>query len=182
MGKWEASHGAGEQPATLLDMGCSGGFSTFEMAKAFPGVDTTGIDLSPHFLAVASKTYPQLNFKHRLAEDTKFEDESFDVVTLNFLLHECPKASSEAILSEAFRVLKPGGVLAVLDVDPRRLLELPPLRRWAFQVTEPWCKEGEYYNLEPTEYLSGIGFEDVIYNKNDPVNSRWLACKPAASA
>jgi hypothetical protein len=33
-------------------------------------------------------------------------------------------------------------VLAVLDVDPQRLAALPPFRRWAFQVTEPWCKEG----------------------------------------
>lgn len=33
-------------------------------------------------------------------------------------------------------------VLAILDVDPRRLAALPPFRRWAFQVTEPWCKEG----------------------------------------
>eukprot|EP00929_Paragymnodinium_shiwhaense_P031625 TRINITY_DN17673_c0_g1_i1.p1 TRINITY_DN17673_c0_g1~~TRINITY_DN17673_c0_g1_i1.p1 ORF type:complete len:426 (+),score=101.18 TRINITY_DN17673_c0_g1_i1:113-1390(+) len=177
--KWQSLHGEERQPTRLLDVGCSGGFSTSEMAKAFPDVQATGIDLSPHFLAVASITYPEFKFEHRMAEATKFEDESFDVVTLNFLLHECPRETSQQILKEAYRVLKPGGVLSVLDVDPRRLLELPPLRRWAFQVTEPWCKAGEYYSLDATEYLSEIGFEGVAYNKNDPVNSCWLASKPA---
>merc|ERR1719464_561536 len=130
--RWRvASNGPGTAaspppPRRLLDMGCSGGFSTNEMAKAFPGTDITGLDLSPHFLAAAKLQYPDLRFKHGLAEETGFPDASFDVVTLNFLLHELPLSASRAVLKEARRVLAPGGVLAILDVDPRCLLKLPP--------------------------------------------------------
>ena len=53
-------------------------------------------------------------------------------------------------------------------MDAQRLANLPPFRRWAFQVTEPWCKEGT-----SAERRSGFGgkalgvltlvFLDVIY-------------------
>jgi len=180
---WFAARGmsADEQPTegpkTLLDIGCSGGFSTQEMAKAFPGVEATGVDLSPYYLSVAKFLYPQHRFMHALAEETGLPDESFDVVTLNFLLHELPLDASRATLREACRLLAPGGMIAILDVDPRRLLELPPLRRWAFQVTEPWCKDGEYYALDMEKELKDLGFEAVKLMANDPVNALLVARK-----
>merc|ERR1719343_864791 len=166
-------------PRTLLDIGCSGGFSTQEMSTAFPGVRAIGLDLSPYFLSVAKLTYPEHEFRHGMAESTGMPDNSVDAVTFNFLLHELPLAASQAALREAHRVLRPGGMLAVLDVDPRRLLELPPLRRWAFQVTEPWCKDGEYYSLDLEKVLPDLGFEEVRLMSNDPVNALVLARKKA---
>jgi len=174
---WSTVHGeiTGDSqlpaPRTLVDLGCSGGFSTKEMSLAFPGVQCTGLDLSPHCLAVAKQCYPEFRFLHGLAERTDFPDGSFDVVTLNFILHELPLAASSEVLAEAFRLLAPGGIIAILDVDPRRLLELPPFRRWAFQVTEPWCKDGEYYALDLEKELSKIGFRNVQFVANDPVNA-----------
>lgn len=180
---WFAASRAGDEsspvqpPKTLLDVGCSGGFSTQEMAKVFPGVEATGVDLSPYYLSIAKLLYPQHRFVHALAEDTRMPDGSFDVVTMNFIHHELPLAASHATLREAVRVLAPGGMIAVLDVDPRRLLELPPLRRWAFQVTEPWCREGEYYSLDLVQELKELGFEDVKLMSNDPVNALVVARK-----
>jgi ubiquinone/menaquinone biosynthesis C-methylase UbiE len=173
--------GAAPLPTRLLDVGCSGGFSTQQMATTFPGVRATGLDLSPYYLAVAMSTYPELDFAHGLAEATGFESEQFDVVTFNFILHELPREASIKALREAWRLLAPGGVMAVLDVDPMRLLELPPFRRWAFQVTEPWCKDEEYYALDVVEELQKLGFVDVKSTSNDPVNSLVLATKPTAS-
>jgi ubiquinone/menaquinone biosynthesis C-methylase UbiE len=161
----------------LLDVGCSGGFSSNEMAKVFPEAKITGVDLSPYFLSVAKHTYPHLDFVHANAEDTKLPAESQDVAALNFILHELPLEASRAVLQEMHRVTAPGGVIAILDVDPRRLLELPPFRRWAFQVTEPWCKDGEYYSLKLEEELESLGFTNVRLIGNDPVNKLVLATK-----
>jgi len=177
---WRSSRPAGpggapQEPRSLLDLGCSGGFSTDEMAKTFPGAK----DLSPYYLAVAQHTYPEVRFVHGRAESTGLPDASFDVVTLNFLLHELPLASCKEVIQEASRLLAPGGVIAVLDVDPRRLLELPPFRRWAFQVTEPWCKEDEYYALDLPKVLREAGLHSVRRAANDPVNELVLATKQA---
>lgn len=178
--KWAKVHGwRPSTPRRLLDVGCSGGYSTEQMAQVFPGVEAVGLDLSPHFLAVASHTYPELQFVHGQAEQLPFQEGEFDVVTFNYIAHELPKAASIQALEEAWRVTAPGGMVAVLDVDPRRLLELPPFRRWAFQVTEPWCTEGEYYSLDIKAELERLGFELVEDIQNDPVNHLVLAAKPS---
>mmetsp|Transcript_63074 Transcript_63074/g.118055 ORF Transcript_63074/g.118055 Transcript_63074/m.118055 type:complete len:389 (+) Transcript_63074:54-1220(+) len=174
---WDLGGDADRRPEALLDVGCSGGFSTKEMAMAFPGAEATGLDLSPYFLSVAKRTYPELKFVHANAESTGLPAASYDVVTLNFILHELPLAASRNVLAEAYRLLKPGGVLAVLDVDARRLSDLPAFRRWAFQVTEPWCKDGEYFSLNLHKELSSIGFTDLRGGTNDPVNCMTLARK-----
>lgn len=174
---WQGSHGAFTEPQSLLDVGCSGGYSSQEMSKAFPSASVTGLDLSPYFLSVAQQNFPQLRFVHANAEDTGLPSNSYDMVTLNFLLHELPLEATRNVLSEALRLLKPGGALAVLDVDPKRLAALPPFRRWAFQVTEPWCKDGEYFSLDLVQELRGLGFEETTQSSNDPVNTLTLARK-----
>eukprot|EP00435_Cladocopium_sp_Y103_P015218 s2407_g3.t1 len=155
---WQGSHGAFTEPQSLLDVGCR-------------------LDLSPYFLSVAQQNFPQLRFVHANAEDTGLPSNSYDMVTLNFLLHELPLEATRNVLSEALRLLKPGGALAVLDVDPKRLAALPPFRRWAFQVTEPWCKDGEYFSLDLVQELRGLGFEETTQSSNDPVNTLTLARK-----
>ena len=42
-----------------------------------------------------------------------------DVVTLQFVIHECPPAAIGALVAEARRLLRPGGVLLLSDNDPR---------------------------------------------------------------
>jgi ubiquinone/menaquinone biosynthesis C-methylase UbiE len=51
------------------------------------------------------------------AEDTKFPDQSFDLVTVMYAFHEAPKLGREKILKEARRLLQPGGTLAVIDIS-----------------------------------------------------------------
>ena len=51
------------------------------------------------------------------AGSTGFDDDSFDVVNLQFVLHEVPEETASAIIDEALRVLKPGGQLWVCEMD-----------------------------------------------------------------
>ena len=50
--EFRKEHGCPE-PAEVLDLGCSAGIGTRRLADAFPAAHVTGLDLSPHFLAVA---------------------------------------------------------------------------------------------------------------------------------
>lgn len=56
---------------------------------------------------------------HANMEDTRLPSESFDLVTASFVIHECPPAAISALIAEARRLLRPGGVLMLADNNPR---------------------------------------------------------------
>eukprot|EP00271_Cylindrocystis_brebissonii_P003501 TRINITY_DN1454_c0_g1_i1.p1 TRINITY_DN1454_c0_g1~~TRINITY_DN1454_c0_g1_i1.p1 ORF type:complete len:480 (-),score=40.90 TRINITY_DN1454_c0_g1_i1:111-1382(-) len=120
------SRGPARPVADILDMGCSVGISTTILADAFASAHVTGLDLSAYFLAVASFRQKEqeeagqrrerpITWKHGLAENTGLPDESFDLITLASVVHECPLDATRAIFREAHRLLRPGGTFACFD-------------------------------------------------------------------
>ena len=103
----------------VLDLGCGFGKSTRPLVDAFPEARIVGIDLSAANLRLAHLQAERLQkpiaFYQRSAEATGFDDASFDLVTATMLIHELPMPVLRQVLVEAWRVLRPGGQLAVLD-------------------------------------------------------------------
>jgi ubiquinone/menaquinone biosynthesis C-methylase UbiE len=103
----------------VLDLGCGFGKSTRPLVDAFPEACVVGIDLSAPNLKLAHHQAERLGkpiaFYQRPAEATGFEDASFDLVTATMLIHELPMPVLRRILVEAWRVLRPGGLLVMLD-------------------------------------------------------------------
>lgn len=62
------------------------------------------------------RRFPAIRFQQGNAESTKLPDQSFDLVTVMYALHEAPMDGRTKILEEARRLLSPGGVLAVIDI------------------------------------------------------------------
>lgn len=58
------------------------------------------------------------SFATENAEHTSFEDKSFDLITIMYGFHEIPKKGRDTILREARRLLRKGGVLALIDISP----------------------------------------------------------------
>lgn len=100
----------------LLDIGCGTGAVSRELARRTVGGHVTGIDPSPVFLTIArtlADEFTNLNFVEGDGCELPFEDTSFDAVFFHTTLSHVPQA--EEALKEAFRVLRPGGTLAVFD-------------------------------------------------------------------
>jgi len=116
----------------ILDMGCSSGHFTHALAKTYPKADITGVDLSPRMLEhaqrMANSEGRSWKLFQRAAENTKFEPNSFDLVTSYILLHEMPEEAIRAMFAEAFRVLQSGGDLLMSDVT--RYADLNKLDEW----------------------------------------------------
>ena len=58
------------------------------------------------------------SYLHADAEAMPLESRSQDMVAASYLLHEMPVVGIQGFLREVRRVLKPGGVIAVVDADP----------------------------------------------------------------
>jgi ubiquinone/menaquinone biosynthesis C-methylase UbiE len=92
---------------SILDIGCGTGVITAELTRR--GLNATGIDVVPEFIAVAEEKHPSISFTVGRAEELPFPDHSFDFANLSSLLEHVE--DWRQTLREAARILRPGGVL-----------------------------------------------------------------------
>ena len=162
------------EPKKILDIGCSVGMSTRYLSDAFPTAEVTGLDLSPYMLAVASVCdagepgSERRTWVHGKGEDTKYLDNTFDVVSLAFVIHECPEKATAELMKEAHRILKPGGTFVMTDNNPASpvIQKLPPALFTLMKSTEP--HSNEYYTIDVQQMLRQAGFENVCQEQTDP--------------
>lgn len=107
-----AARGPGER---LLDMGCGTGFILHLAKDLFARLD--GVDATPAMLQRVDLSSGNIYLHEGVVEAVPFEDATFDLVTAySFLDH---LADHRLMLTEALRVLRPGGLLYV-DLVPNR--------------------------------------------------------------
>ncbi|KAG4967855.1 hypothetical protein AAZX31_12G116000 [Glycine max] len=169
----------------ILDIGCSVGISTRYLADKFPTAKVTGLDLSPYFLAVAQhkekrampRKFP-IKWIHANGEDTGLPSKSFDLVSIAFVLHECPTRVIVNLVREAFRLLRPGGTLALTDfsLKSKVLQELSPVLFTLVKSTEPFLDE--YYLTDMDETLREAGFVNITSILTDPRHVTITATVP----
>lgn len=108
---------ANRQAAKVLDLGCGGGHASFAVAPVAASV--VACDLSPQMLEVVAGAAQQRGFANIVvqqaqAESLPFDDGAFDIVMTRFSAHHWSDVA--AGLREAHRVLKPDGVMIVIDI------------------------------------------------------------------
>ncbi len=179
-----AEHGP-QTVTDILDIGCSVGISTRTLhdyyAQKNPAVRTVGLDLSPHMLAIAKMEDEEgaiAEWLHAKAEDSGLPDASFDLITLQFVIHELPRHITTEIFQETQRLLRSGGCLAIVDNNPKSpvIQGLPPALFTLMKSTEPWSDD--YYTFDVEAALESGGFDNVVTVASDPRHRTIVAHKP----
>ena len=150
-----------ERPQLVVDMGCGTGTSTRNLALMFPSADRiVGFDLSPHFIAVGRwllknagaidwvdnsiRDDARVELRYGNMERTGLVDGSAALVNMCLVMHELPLAATQRCLAEAARVLRPGGVMVLQEMDPSSpgyvKLRAGPLF-YVLRSTEPFLDE-----------------------------------------
>lgn len=112
--------------ARVLDCGCGMGFYLMVMGNLW-SLELVGLDDDPERLRRAEQHGIQAELVHGDAQQLPFPDASFDAVLMTEVLEHLPDDAQA--LSEAFRVLRPGGVLAVSVPHARYPLAWDPFNR-----------------------------------------------------
>ena len=147
---------------TVLDLGSGGGLDCFLAAKkAGPGGRVIGVDMTPGMIEKARANAVKVgasNVEFRLGqiEQIPAADGEVDVVISNCVINLSP--DKPAVFREMFRILQPGGRVAVSDIVTRG-----PMSPLVAKSLESWagCVAGA---LDVEEYRSGLteaGFADV---------------------
>jgi arsenite methyltransferase len=147
---------------TVLDLGSGGGIDVLLSAKRV-GVTgkAYGLDMTDEMLALANENKRKagaenVEFLKGEIEHIPLPDNSVDVIISNCVINL--SADKDAVLREAFRVLKPGGRFAVSDVVTRGEM-LPEIRKSILLWVG--CIAGALEESQYRDKLAGAGFAEI---------------------
>jgi arsenite methyltransferase len=147
---------------TILDLGSGGGIDVLLSAKRVgPAGKVYGLDMTDEMLALARENQQKsgitnVEFLRGEIEDIPLPNNSVDVIISNCVINLSP--DKDRVFDEAFRVLKPGGRVAVSDVVVRG-----PVPADIRHSVELWigCVAGALEESLYQDKLRKAGFEDI---------------------
>ncbi|CAG8688087.1 10574_t:CDS:2, partial [Ambispora gerdemannii] len=166
------------QDSRILDFGCGAGTWAIEIAKEFPNCEVTGVDIST-FFPINNDT-PNVKFlEHNFQENLQlpFDDNTFDLVHMRFLLADVKEKDFENVLiPELIRVTKPNGWIELLEFDVQHFSDGPTTRRLTNALMKHLRSNG--YNGQISDnlpqYLKKTQQTDVIKQHDKAIAlGRW---------
>lgn len=164
-----ASLKAGE---TVLDLGSGGGFDAFLAARQVgKSGKVIGVDMTPKMISLARENAVKGNFENvefRLGEieHLPVADQSVDVIISNCVINLSPE--KQQVYNEAFRVLKPGGRIAISDTVA--IAEIPDHLLADMELYSA-CVSGASTVAETKQILEKAGFSDIRIKPMDESRS-----------
>ncbi len=169
-GESSVSYGSGD-PITLaslqpgqvvLDLGSGAGLDCFFAAKKVGETGRViGVDMTPEMIERARSSAKRMNvtnveFRQGYIEDLPVDSNTVDVIISNCVINLSPDKSK--VFAETFRVLKPGGKLAVSDI-----VTDGPLPEAVKQSLSAWagCVAGAVEADDYIGMMEAVGFTDV---------------------
>lgn len=153
---------------SVLDLGSGGGIDVF-IASRYVGDNgfIYGLDMTDEMLSLANRNKKKMGVKNAefikgYIEDIPMDNDTVNVIISNCVINLCE--SKEKALSEAYRVLKPGGRLAIADV-----VMLKDVPDDIIKSVELWvgCIAGALPVKEYESILKKVGFKHI---EIEPVN------------
>jgi len=129
--------------------------------------EVVGIDRSAKMLGQAPELPTGWKLEQADATDLPFADDSFDLVTVSYLLHLLDRETRSRVITECARVLRPGGRIGVITIAPPRHRVTAALTapvRWAAEHYPAWFVG--LRPLDPGPDLAAGGFAEFARRRS----------------
>jgi ubiquinone/menaquinone biosynthesis C-methylase UbiE len=151
----------------ILDIGC--GTGNFAGQLVAEDVEAIGIDPGVDAIRAATAAVPQAKFFEGVAEALPFDNATFDISMMINALHHVPVVAMQAALGEAARVVRPNGVVIIVEPLPTgnffsalRLIEDETVVRLAAQhAIETVALSGALRRAATFNYIRREAFQTV---------------------
>jgi ubiquinone/menaquinone biosynthesis C-methylase UbiE len=115
----------------ILDVGCGNGSIHPMLLDRHPGLRLTGIDVASTFLETATRQHPQVRYDVYDGVKLPYPTARFDAAYTICVMHHVAPTEWSSFLSEMSRVVRPGGLVSVIEHNPlnpltRRLVNTCP--------------------------------------------------------
>jgi demethylmenaquinone methyltransferase/2-methoxy-6-polyprenyl-1,4-benzoquinol methylase len=140
------------QPKNVLDVACGTGDQLRLLTEN--GINAVGVDMSEAMIRICRKSNPTSDCLLQDASSMAFQRHCFDLVMISFALHETGWDSSEKILQEIHRVLKPSGHLLVVDYTDFQ--ETPFYVRQTIRMIEFMAGQRHFGNFRTYHHKGGL--------------------------
>ncbi len=157
------------RPEAILDVGCTIGHNTAPWARRYPDARVQAIDVAAPGLLYGNararlQDVENIQFAQMDARTLDFPDQSFDLVFSSMFLHELSLKDIDAVMQEARRVLRPGGLMLHMELPPNP--QMAPYDAFyldwdAYYNEEPFSKA--FRDQEPSRLCAKAGFDPDSY-------------------
>jgi ubiquinone/menaquinone biosynthesis C-methylase UbiE len=151
----------------LLELGCGPGFYACRLSQEYPQIHTTGVDLSRRLIAraktrAARRSLQNCTFSHGDANSLPDDSDSIDAIVVSrlFLILQ----NREAVLSEIFRVLKPGGRCFIAEPTSGFRTRIPLSCMWLLSKLTS-TPAGKYREPRQADVMTPPDFSALIHSQ-----------------
>jgi ubiquinone/menaquinone biosynthesis C-methylase UbiE len=145
----------------VLELACAVGGSSVALKERFRDAEVWATDISAGMVRYGHKRAVDLGV------EIHFPDGHFDIVYANILFHELPTEAARQTVAEAYRVLRPGGVVAFADIKDQAQCEAGTEKALA-EYTNAWQVANnnepyfiEFFHNDLADMLRAAGFRNV---------------------
>ncbi|MDX2224986.1 MAG: class I SAM-dependent methyltransferase [Rhodospirillaceae bacterium] len=144
------------KPRRILDIATQEGKQLYAYAEAFPDAELHGLDIAAPSLRYghnqAARAGVPIHFNQQNAERMDYPDGHFDLIVSSFFLHEISVPATRRVISECYRMLAPGGIMAHMELPPAK--SCSALQNFTFDWDSRFNNEPHYAHFRSQDYAA----------------------------
>ena len=169
-----AKHFHGAVGTKVLDVGCGNGTIHPLLLAHNPSFHLSGIDVAGEVIADARRSHPNISYDMYDGRLLPYSDAYFDAAFTICVMHHVPPSAWATFLTEMRRVVRPGGLLAVVEHNPanpltRRIVNNCPLDKNAVLL-----RSGQLKAMLSEAGLQNVSVQFILFTPFDNAFFRFL--------